>query len=288
MRTSAKGPLMIFGCAVCFSLSGVLIKLIPWSPLAINGSRSLLGLLVVGLFLWLSGHKLIVNRYVLLGGLSLSVTSILFTIANKLTAAANVIVIQYTVPIFVILFMWLFFRARPNKLDVTACILVFCGIVFFFIDGLTTGGMLGNVLALLSAVTYSGMYMMNVYPKADPLSSVFWGLAMNVVVGCPFVFAETSFGLSVIGCVLLLGLVQQGLAFILFAKGIERTPPVAACLITSIEPILNPIWVALVCHEMISPVAFPGMVIVLGTVIYYNLRKAKMGADSSTTPPSTA
>ena len=36
------GPLMMLGAALLFSMGGAVIKLIPWSALAINGVRNLI------------------------------------------------------------------------------------------------------------------------------------------------------------------------------------------------------------------------------------------------------
>ena len=41
----------MLGAALCFSTGGLLIKLIPWSPLAINGVRNLIACLVIGLYI---------------------------------------------------------------------------------------------------------------------------------------------------------------------------------------------------------------------------------------------
>ena len=90
----------------------------------------------------------------ILGALSIFGTNALFSVANKLTTAANVIVLQFTAPIFVILFSALFWRRKPGRLDLLACGIVFGGVLFFFADSLEMGGGLGNVLALLLSLIH--------------------------------------------------------------------------------------------------------------------------------------
>ena len=71
--------------------------------------------------------------------------------ANKLTTAANVIVLQFTAPFCHSVFR-LFWRRKPGRLDLLACGIVFGGVLFFFADSLEMGGGWANVLALLSGV----------------------------------------------------------------------------------------------------------------------------------------
>ena len=143
----------MFLAAVLYSIGGLCIKLIPWSGMAINGARTAIALVVIGLYLKLIGRKPGFNGWILIGALSVCGTNILFSIANKLTTAANAIVLQFTAPIFVIVFSILFFGKKPRKLDLMACGLVLGGVLLFFVDSLSAGGMLGNVLALLSGVS---------------------------------------------------------------------------------------------------------------------------------------
>lgn len=123
-----------------------------------------LPLVVIGAYLLWTKHPLRLNRWVALGALSVFGTNALFSLANKLTTAANAIVLQFTVPIFVMLFSALFFRKKPQKLDLAACAVVLGGILFFFLDSLEMGGGLGNFLALLSGVSYAGVFLMNDMP----------------------------------------------------------------------------------------------------------------------------
>lgn len=277
-RSQTVGALCMAGTAVCFSLGGLLIKFIPWSPLAINGCRSILAAAVVGLFLVLSKHKICWTRSVWIGAVCLCISMTLFTVANKLTSAANAIVIQYTAPIFVILFMWLFLRERPKRGDVVACICVLMGIVCFFLDGITAGGMAGNLVALAAGAAYGGVFMMNSSRGVDPLSSIFLGLLMSSVIGLPFLFGETDFSGQVIAAVLPLGIVQQGFAWVFFYLCIERITPLTACLVGGIEPVLNPLLVAIFYGEMVTVLSLCGAIIVIATIVTYNAMKIRRPA----------
>ena len=270
----SKGTLYVLIAAMLFSLGGLCIKLVPWSPLAINGTRNLISAIIIGVYLKIIGHKIVINPAVLFGAVCMSATTTLYTIANKLTTAANTIVLQFTAPVFVIFLMWLFFKEKPKRVDIIASIMVFVGIIFFFVDGLSAGNMLGNVIAVLSGVGYAGVFMMNSFKTSDSLSSIFLGQALSAVTGIWFLFGETDFGVTAIGGILVLGVFQLAVAYMFMAKGLDEVNAVTASLTTAIEPILNPILVAVFYHETITPLSFVGAVIVIAGIVGYNLWKA--------------
>lgn len=168
-----------------------------------------------GGYLALARHRLRLNRWIFLGAISVCGTNVLFSMANKLTTAANTIVLQFTAPIFVVLLSALFWKRRPQRLDLGACALVMLGVLCFFVDSLEMGGMLGNALALLSGLSYAGVFLLEDLPDADPISSVFWGDALSVVIGFPFLLQETEFTAAAVTSVVILGAFQVGLAYVL-------------------------------------------------------------------------
>lgn len=267
--------LCVLLASVAFSTGGLFIKLVPWNALAINGARNLIGAAVIGIYLLVTKHKIVISRSVLIGALSMIGVTTLFAISNKLTTAANAIVLQFTAPAFVIVFMAVLYGSKPKKLDILTCAGVLFGVVLFFIDGLQAGNLLGNITAVLSGICYAGVFMMNEGEKADAISSSFLGQLTAGLLFTPLVFRETVFTPQAIGAILALGIVQVGGAYILFSYGIKRTPPVTASLITGLEPILNPIWVALFYHETISPLSLVGCVIVVGSILAYQVIRQK-------------
>ena len=277
MTHRQKGTLLVFLASVCYSLGGICMKGIPWNGIAINGGRTAIAVVVMGLYLWKSGQRLRLNRWIVLGAGAVSCTNILFAVANKMTTAANAIVLQYTAPIFVILLAALFFRKRPNGLDMGACAVVFGGVLCFFVDSLSGGGLAGDMLALLSGISYAVVFMLNDLPGGDALSSAFFGHAFSAVVGLPFLMMETDFGAVPMVSLLVLGVFQVGCAYIFLGEGLKTTPPVTASLVSGLEPVLNPILVAVFYPgvDQISKLSVLGAIVVVGGVIGYNILLAR-------------
>ncbi len=270
--------LCVFLASVAFSTGGLLIKLIPWAALAINGARNLIGATVIGIYLTIRRHRLVISRQVLAGALSMIGVTTLFALANKLTTAANTIVLQFTAPVFVILLMAAIYHVRPTKTDLFTCVAVLAGVCLFFADGISAGNWLGNLLALLSGVCYAGVFMMNTGKNADALSSCFLGQLAAGILFTPMCVQETDFSAPVLMAVLALGVIQVGGAYILFSEGIKGTPAVSASLITGLEPVMNPAWVAIFHGETISGLSLAGAVIVFAAILLYNLRMSRKQA----------
>ena len=218
-NTRALGTACMLAASLCFSTGGLLMKLIPWNPLAINGARNLIACMVIGLYILVTHHKIKFNFTVLVGAISMAGVTTLYAIANKLTTAGNTIILQYTAPIWIVILMFLFFGQKPDRTSLISILIVFVGILCFFFEGLSTGKWLGDLLALLSGIFYAGVFMLNSFEKGDALSSVFFGQLACGVFLSPLVLRETIFTPPVLLSVFLLGAVQVGLAYVFFTTG---------------------------------------------------------------------
>ena len=275
IRQKRLGIIMMLLASFCFSLGGLFLKLVPWNPLAINGARNLIASLVIGLYLLAIRHRLRLNPTVLAGAACFSGVTTLFTMANKMTTAGNAIILQYTVPVWIVVLMYVFFGKKPGKLEIISILIVLAGILCFFFESISSGKILGDLLALVSGVFYAGVFMLNQFEKGDALSSIFWGQLMTGIFLSPMVRWETDFSPQVLSCVILLGLVQVGLAYIFFSTGTKYTDPVTASMINAIEPVLNPTLVAVFYGETLGMLSLVGAAIMIGDILFYNIRSVR-------------
>ena len=274
-KTKRLGIFAMLMASLCFSTGGLLLKIIPWNPLAINGARNLIACCVIGGFMFFTHHRVKFNGTVLAGAICMAGVTSFFVIANKLTTAGNAIILQFTAPIWIILFMFLFFRKKPGSTEIVSILIVLTGILFFFFDSLSSGRWLGDLLALISGIFYAGLFMLNEFEKGDALSSMFFGQLLSGVCLSPLVCFETDFSASVLIPIAMLGIVQVGIAYIFFSVGTRYTEPVAASVINAIEPVLNPTLVAIFYGEVLGPLPLIGAAIVIAGVLYYSLRSGK-------------
>jgi len=279
MNEKSKGLLAIGLCAVLWSTSGLFIKIIPWHPMVIAGGRSLIAVLfMVSLRAREAGarHKAprpplapVRRRWVILAGLSYAATMILFVIANKMTASANVILLQYIAPVWAALFGWAIAKEKPGAEHWIALAAVALGLYLFFKDGLGGGSALGNAVAVLSGITFA-LYsvFMRLQKAGRPEDAIILAHLISTAVCLPFFFsARPTLTLGSTAAILALGIVQIGIASLLFAYAIRRITAVQTMLTAMVEPVLNPVWVFLVTGEIPGASVLTGGAVILGAVL---------------------
>ena len=282
-----KGFSLVFVAALLLSIGGLCIKMIPWQPLSINSFRSIIALAILIPFAKITRVPFRLTPGVLAGAGAVWGATTLYTVATKLTTAGNAVLLQFTAPMFVILFMWLVFRERPRRLDIVACLCIFGGVVCFFLDSLGSGRFVGDVIAVLSGICYAWVFMMQRLPGGSPLWSTILGQALGAVVGLPSLVQETQFDGTSLLFGALLGVFQLGLAYAFLTTGLKYAKPITASLVTGIEPVLNPILVALVVGETLSPLALVGGAVVFLSVMIYNLLCLRLEQREKAAPTST-
>jgi len=268
-------------CGLWWSTGGLLIKLVSWHPIAIWSARSAF----CALLLWAVRRPSLrgIARIEWGAALALAATTGLFIVANKLTTAANAILIQYSAPIWVALLGQWFLGERTTRLDWITIALVLGGIALFFADELAPGHAAGNLVALGAGVAFAFSTMTLrrvalVRPAVDPLRPVLLGNALAALLGAPFLFlAGPPPDATGWAALVALGFVQQGAAYLAFTWAIRHATALEAMLIPIIEPILSPIWVAIAIREIPGPWALVGGAVVVGSVAL----RAALARDTS-------
>lgn len=268
-------------CGVLWSTAGIFIKWINWNPLIISGFRGLISAGVLYAYMKLTGRHIKVGRNSLMTAVGLGGSATLFTIANKLTTAANSIVLQFTNPIFILIIFALFFGRKLRKGDVLAVAIIMGGIALFFFDQLTPGKMLGNIVAIGAGVLLAVMYVFTGESQDDDdmrITGVFFAHILSFFVGLPFAFIYTPEVIlpREILCLLALGIFQLGLSYVLFCIASKDCSPLACSLIGALEPLLNPVWVFIFDGEAPGIFALIGGVIVIGTICLWCIYDAKV------------
>ncbi len=254
--------MFILAAAILWSLAGVFIKFLDIHPLAIVFYRSLFAALVFTPFL--KRYDFRCNGTILISVLSYTAAISAFVSANKLTSAANAIVLQYTAPIFVFLFSWLVLREKIAKANIFALAVAMIGIGIISLDSAGEAEMAGVALALLSGVLFAG-YMINLQ-RTQKIAPVYLTWVNNLV--CAFlvfwvVQAQLTLTVNQTLTLAVMGGVQLGAPYYLFSKGLQTVALPEASLIALIEPVLNPLWVALIVGELPSTATVCGGAMVL-------------------------
>lgn len=275
MKNNTKGIIYVLTAAIVFSLGGLLIKLINLSALAIASGRCIFSSLVFLIYFLVTKRKLVINKTTILGCALGLLNMLCYIVSNKLTTAANAIILEYTSSIFIIVFELIFFNKKPKRLDIIASLIVLFGIVLVFVDGIQTSGVIGIIVALIGGMIYGLVLMANSFEGGDSLSSMFMAHVLCAFIFMPKFIGEIANNFGSFSYLLILGVVQAGMGYLCISIGTKYCKPLTASLIASIEPILNPILVAIFASETMNPLGIVGASIVIITIIIYNYLSTK-------------
>ncbi len=257
---------LLLGGALCWSLAGVLFKYVPWPGLAAAGGRGLIAALFLLAVSWRS-LRFTWSRLQLGAAVAYAACTILFALANKLTTAANAILLQYTAPVWIALLGAWLLGERTTRADWLTIAAVLGGLGVFFYEGLQVGNLVGLVVAMASGLGFAVMtILMRKQKDTSALESIILGNLIGFLVGAPALWTAPALPATGWLALGLLGVVQLGLAYLFYAKAIKHVTALEAVLLPVLEPILNPVWVMLAVGERPTRLALIGGVIVLGSV----------------------
>ena len=285
-KRSAKQTAMLLmaACAVLWSLGGIFIKLIAWHPLLIAGGRSLIASAVLGCYMAVKKIPVKVSRYSVGAGISLCACFLLFVAANKMTTAANAIVLQYTAPIFILIVSAVFFRDPMKKREILAVLGTVAGMVLFFFDQLSPGNIYGNVMAILAGAFLGTMFTLVGRAGGDDsvrMSGILFSHLLTALIGIPAGLPGTAVCTDAeIGYILVLGVLQLGIPYVLYALASRDCPPLACSLIGMLEPLLNPVWVLLFAGEVPGIFALMGACVIIGVVTWWCVADGKARSET--------
>ncbi len=274
----ALGRRCVLGAALLWSLSGVVTKseaLRSLDATTIAFYRSLFAALVllplVPLRKW--RFQPVMLPVSLIFGAMIG----LYIAAIRLTTAANAIFLQCSATLWMVPLGWLFLRERPDRRSLLGITIAAPGIVAIVLFGHhgTPDEWLGVGLGLASGLAYAGVVVgMRGLRNLDPI----WLSAINNLGGSLALAAwvllwSRPFSAPVptqLGVLIAFGVIQMAIPYALFARGLREIGAAEAGLIGLLEPILNPVWVALVQHERPStPTILGGLFLLAGVACRY-------------------
>jgi drug/metabolite transporter (DMT)-like permease len=263
-------------CSFSWSSGGILLKLVNWDPVAIAGARSIIGFLTMLVFIRKPKFTFTLDQ--ILAAISYSATMILFVFANKMTTAANAVLLQYMEPVYIVIFgKWLLTDEKTSLIDWLTIIGVFGGMILFFLDDLRFTANLGNILAVISGITFAfTAIFMRRQKNSRPADSFMLAHLLTFVVSVPFMFMAPLPSAQSVGGLFLLGIFQMGIPSILYGMGVSGVAAISAAILTMLEPVLNPVWVALFFGEIPSARAIIGGSIIVLCVTLRTVFKAKI------------
>jgi len=274
--------LAVAGAAVLWSSGGLFIKLAPMPALAVACGRSLVAAVF---YVSVLRPNLRAARWSTAAAYAGCIVT--FVAATKLTSAANAIFLQYTGPAYVLVLSPFLLDEPFRPIDAICVALSLAGMSLFFVGKVEAGQTLGNLLAITSGVFFAlTVVLLRREAKSgsgDALPSTALGNLIAAALTLPWALKAAPEMLTAqgAGVLLYLGIVQLGLAYFLFVRGVRRVPAAEASLISMLEPVLNPVWVLIGFGERPGRWALAGGAIVIAAVVVRTLAPQPQRASTT-------
>jgi drug/metabolite transporter (DMT)-like permease len=249
------GRLALLGAGTLWSLGGVGIKSLALGAILIAGYRCLFA--AVAVLPWGVRDALCEARSAGLPRGELGVSIALYAAmlgtyvaAVQGTTAANANLLQYTAPLHVLLFTPLLLGEPVRRADRRAIAVSLVGIAVLFLGNWRGAEARGLVLGLGSGLLF-GLFM--VWQRrlrgCRPVAIVFLNNLGAALLLLPLAGSSLALDPRSLAILVFLGAVQFALPYVLFTWSLQRVEGPEASLLTLVEPVLTPIWAALILRE---------------------------------------
>lgn len=292
VRTRAA-RMSVLGAALLFSTGGAAIKGTQIAAIQVAGLRSVVAALAMVILLPEARRGF--QLRLLPAAIAYALTLIAFVTATKLTTAAAAIFLQSTAPLWVLLLAPLLTGERVRKRELPLLAVVAAGLSLVFLGSRDAAASaprpeLGNALALASGFTYALMIvaMRRLARHGDrgdgSLAAMVLGNVLAFAACAPFCWPPPQMSWADALAVGYLGVVQIGLAYLLFTRGLRALPALEVSLLSMLEPVLNPVWTWLLHGERPSALALAGGAIMVLALAARSARTPEPQVDAL--PPS--
>lgn len=294
-----RGYLYIGGAALFWGIAATLGRatftgrLLPGGalrvidPLILSQSRATVSLAVLlpvlllrrgAAALRVPGRDLV--RFLLIGVFGVAASNYLYYLAIQRTNVATAIILQYTAPVWVLLYTVLRGGQRPSLrrsaavgLAVAGCALAvgFVGSGGLRLDGL---GVIAATLAAFSFAFYNvgGHSVLARYDRWKVLlwvlvaASTFW-----IFVNPPWKVMAAHYGREQWGFMLIFSLVSVLGPFSCYFAGLQYLEPTRAVVVSCLEPVFSIVIAAIALGELLRPLQTLGIVVVLVAIVLIQL-----------------
>ena len=252
------GIVLVASAALIWSFGGTIARFLsvadPWTVVFWRASFAAAFLLLF--MLWREGPRgtLALFRNMGLAGLGVAccfgVASSAFVVALQYTTVANILLTQAAAPLFAASLAWVVYGEKVNVATWIAIAAVICGIAIM-VSSSFSGNVspLGDGLALLITVMFSIAIVITRHsPNVRMTPAVCLGTAMAALAASQLA-STYAVSNADLGWLFLFGAANLGLGLAIFVTGVRLVPAALAALVSTLEPVLGPIWVWLVHAE---------------------------------------
>ena len=255
--------------------------------ISLQGSQTVLlrtligGILLTGLVLFRGGFDREAIRSerlpLLLGGTALGLNWVCLFEAYHLLNVSLATLIYYAGPILVLLFSPLLFHEKLTPRKMAAVFTVAVGLIC--ISGSIAGSGMnpsGVLTAALSALFYATLIIFNKrITRTEGLQTA--AIELDVAFVIVIVYVLLTSGLphprpADLPYIAVIGLVNTGLAYLLYFSGLQKLPAQSVALFSYVDPVSALVFSAVLLHETMTPLQLLGAALIIGGAMFGELR----------------
>ena len=266
--------LLMIASSVVISFSGLIVRILEVGPLVMNFYR--------GMFLMCAVMVLLVARYRgativrvisvgwsgIIAGIMLAAAAITFLQSLTHTTVANTLFVLAAIPFVTAGLAWIFLKERPNSATLITMVIAFAGIVIMIGEGFTIGAAYGNVMALLTTLSFS-IYAVLVRRnrQVDMLPAIMISTLIIMAVVALMRQGELEISRQDLWLCLLWGGVMSGFTSACFIVASRHIVAAELTIFMLLEFALGPVWVWLFVNESPSRWTLVGGALVICAVL---------------------
>ena len=213
----------------------------------------------------------------LLGGAALGANWVALFEAYRLLNVSLATLIYYVGPMLILLISPVLFREKLTGAKIAALCLVAVGLVCIS-GSIALGGlnMLGLLVAIVSALFYASLIAFNKrIARTDGMQTA--AIELDVAFVVVLLYVLLTAGLprpraADLPWIAVIGLVNTGLAYLLYFSGLQKLPGQSVALISYVDPVSALLFSALLLHETLTPLQLLGAVLIIGGALVGELR----------------
>lgn len=220
----------------------------------------------------------------LLSGAAMGVNWILLFEAFNYTSVALGTISYYFAPVIVTLLCPLFFRERLTAKQILCFLISTAGLVIITFaaeqggDVAGRNDLVGILFGLGAAVFYASVILLNKFIKGvEGLHRTLLQFVAAIVTLTPYVALTSGVtlgGMDATGwlCLLIVGLVHTGLAYVLYFPSIKELPGQKAAILSYIDPLVAVIVSVLILREPMNAWQWVGGAMILGATLWNEVK----------------
>jgi drug/metabolite transporter, DME family len=269
-------------------------------PLILSQSRATLSLaLLLPVLLLRRGAAVLrvpgrdLLRFFLIGIFGVAASNYLYYLAVQRTNVATAIILQYTAPVWVLLYTVLRGAERPSLRRTAAVGLAVagCALAVGFVGSGLRLDALGVTAAILAAFSFAFYNLAghSVLARYDRWKVLLWVLLATstfwIFVNPPWKVVAAHFGREQWGFMLVFSLLSVLAPFSCYFAGLQHLEPTRAVVASCLEPVFSIVIAAVVLGELLRPLQTVGIVLVLVAIVLIQLPERAARAEELVVEP---